>query len=85
MHAWFLVIESVIFLLFGSASNEAKRAIANELRLMPHPEEFRRGKPVSRQRIDENTTVLDLVDPDSCFIFKALSMVYDWLSELVNL
>ena len=41
MHAWYLVEESVILLLFGSASNEAKQAIADELRLMPHPEEFR--------------------------------------------
>ena len=57
MHAWYLVEESVMFSLFGSASNEAKRAIADELGLMLHPEEFRRGKPVLRQRIDENTTL----------------------------
>ena len=51
---------------------------------MPHPEEFRRGKPVLQQRIDENTTVADLVDPDSWFIFAALSMDYDWLSKPVT-
>ena len=34
-----------------------------------------------RQRIDENTTVVDLVGPDSWFIFEALSMDYDRLSE----
>ena len=51
---------------------------------MPHPEEFRRGKPVLRQRIDENTTVVDLVGPDSWFIFEALSMDYDRLSEPVT-
>ena len=51
---------------------------------MPLPEEFRRGKPVLRQRIDENTTFVDLVDPDSWFIFEALSMDYDWLSEPVT-
>ena len=55
----------MIFSLFGSASNEEKRAIADELRLIPHPEEFRRGKPILRQRIDENTTVVDLIGPDS--------------------
>ena len=51
---------------------------------MPHPEEFRRGKPVLRQKIDENTTVVDLVGPDSWFIFETLSMDYDWLSEPVT-
>ena len=80
-HAWYLVEESEIFSLFGSASNEATRVIADKLRLVRHPEEFRRGKPVLRQRIDENTTVVDLVDPDSWFMFEALSMDYDWLSE----
>ena len=51
---------------------------------MPHPEEFRGGKSVLRQRIDENTTVVDLVGPDSWFIFEALSMDYDRLSEPVT-
>ena len=51
---------------------------------MPHPEKFPRGKPVLRQRIDENTTVVDLVGPDSWFIFEALSKDYDRLSEPVT-
>ena len=58
MHASYFVEENVIFSLFGSASNEAKRAVADELGLMLHPEEFRRGKPVLRQKIDENTALL---------------------------
>ena len=33
MHAWYLVEKSMIFSLFGSVSNKAKRAIADELRL----------------------------------------------------
>ena len=37
-----------------------------------------------RQRIDENTTVVDLVGPNSWFIFEALSMDYDWLSKPVT-
>ena len=37
-----------------------------------------------RQRIDENTNVVDLVDSDSWFIFEALSMDYDRLSEPVT-
>ena len=57
--------ESVIFSLFGSASKSAKRLIADKLCLMPHPEELRRGKPVLQQKIDENTTVVDSVGPDS--------------------
>ena len=51
---------------------------------MPHPVEFRRGKPVLLQRIDENTTVVDLVGPDSWFMLEALSMDYDRLSEPVT-
>ena len=84
MYAWYLVEESVIFLSFGSASNEAKRAIVDELRLMSHPEKFRRGKPVLRQKIYENTTVVDLVGPDFWFIFEAFSMDYNWLREPVT-
>ena len=83
-HAWYLVEESVIFSLSGRASSEAKRAIAYELRLMPYSEEFRRKKPVLPQRMDENTTVVDLFGPDSWFIFEALSMDYDWLSQSVT-
>ena len=51
---------------------------------MPHPVEFRRGKPVLQQRIDENTTVVDLVGPDSWLMLEALSMDYDRLSEPVT-
>ena len=51
---------------------------------MPHPEGFRRGKPVLQQRIDENTIVVDLVGPDSWLIFEALSMDHDRLSEPVT-
>ena len=76
-HAWYLVEQSVILSLFGSASNKAKRVIADKLRLVSHPEEFRQGKSVLRQRIAKNTTVVDLVGPSSWFIFEALSMDYD--------
>ena len=74
----------MIFSLFGSASKSVKRVIADKLCLMPHTEELRRGKPVLRQKIDENTTVVDSVGPNSWFIFEALSMDYVWLSEPVT-
>ena len=84
IHAWYLVEESVILSLFSSASKSAKRLIADKLCLMPHPEELRREKPVLQQRIDENTTVVDSVGPDSWFMFEALSTDYVWLSEPVT-
>ena len=46
--------------------------MADHLLLMPRPDEFRRGIPVLRQPVDQNTHLIDLVEPESWFIFEAL-------------
>ena len=72
--------ENIIFALFScskAVSNETKRELAAQLCSIPHPDEFRQGTPIFRQHINENTTVVDLVGPDSWFIFKALSVEHD--------
>jgi len=49
---------------------------------MPYPDEFRQGIPVFRQKINENTTTVHLVGPDSWFKFKALSPEYIGFTNL---
>ena len=47
---------------------------------MPMPEHFRLGKPVFRQ-IYRNTTLVDLVGPDSYTLFCALNVGTQWLAK----
>ena len=39
--------------------------MADRLLLMPRSNEFRRGIPVLRQPVDQNTHLIDLVEPES--------------------
>jgi len=58
----------VAFALFScsaAVNNETKQNIADQLRSMPHSDEFCRGIPIFRQKINENTTTVYLVGPDS--------------------
>jgi len=58
----------VAFALFScsaAVSNKIKQKIADQLRSMPHPDEFCRGIPIFRQNINENTATVYLVGPDS--------------------
>jgi len=67
-HSWYLIEENVVFSLFScsaAVSNKTKQKIADQLRSMPHPDEFRQGIPIFRQKISENTTTVYLVGPDS--------------------
>ena len=45
--------------------------MADRLLWMPRPDEFRRGIPVLRQPVDQNTHLIDSVGPQSWFIFEA--------------
>jgi len=87
-HSWYVTEENVIFALFrcsAAVSNETKQKIADQLRLMPHPHEFRPGIPISRQKIYENTTnclfgrsILDL--NLKLYLLNTLGFTYLWLN-----
>ena len=58
--------------------------MADRLLLMPKPDKFRRGIPVLRQPVDQNTHLIDLVGPESWFVFEALGLKHDWLRKHVT-
>ena len=51
---------------------------------MLRPDKFRRGIPVLRQLVDQNLHLIDLVGPESWFIFDALGLKHDWLRKHVT-
>ena len=86
-HDWNLTEENVIFSLCVqniAMSKGSRQQMADSLLLMPKPDEFRRGIPVLRQLVDQNTHLIDLVEPDSWFLFEALGLKHDWLRKHVT-
>ena len=76
----YLTEENVVFAWFNCNEDSCikiKQEFGNQLCLMPHADEFQQGIPIVRQRIDQNTAVVDLVGPESWFIFKTLSVNHD--------
>jgi len=70
--------------VYTSKSLNWSKKIVDQLRSMPHSDEFRRVIPVFRQKIYENTTTVYLVGgSDSWFKFKALYLeplpTCDWM------
>lgn len=85
-HRWYLTQELVPFTLFSShpsMTKSVKEEIAVKLSETEKPESYRRGKPVF-PTIGGSTTLTDLVGPDSYFLFDALGVEMDWLSQPVD-
>jgi len=73
-HNWYLTEENFIFSLCSqniAISKESRQQMADHLLLMPRPDKFRRRIPVLRQSVDQNMHLIDLVGPESLFIFEA--------------
>ena len=82
-HLWYLTQEVVPFALFShneQLSSAMKEKIALKIFNMARPESFRQGKPVFPV-INQSTTLVDLIGPESSFIFEALSLPSDWLTK----
>ena len=78
-HGWYLTQELIPFALFSTkVSNSQKRSMADQLCTVEKPQNFRVGKPVF-PKIAENTTLADLIGPESHFIFAALDIGMEWL------
>jgi len=53
-----------VFSCSAAVSNETKQKIVNQLRSMPHPDEFSGGISIFQQKINENTITVYLVGLD---------------------
>jgi len=85
-HCWYLTEEVVPFVLFSNnpaVTEEIKQEIARKIMITPIPENFRLGKPVFRS-IASDTTLTDLVGPDSHTLFQSLHIGNTWLGKPVN-
>ena len=85
-HRWYLTEEVVLFVLFSKnplATNSMKEDIASRLLSTPVPEQFRLGKPVFRN-VDQSTSLVDLIGPDSHILFLSLGVSMHWLEKPVT-
>ena len=67
---WYLTEENVIFSLCSKNIAISK--------------ESRQQMPVLQQSFDQNMHLIDLVGPESWFIFEALGLKHDWLQKHVT-
>ena len=73
------------FVLFSTnalVSDQTKEDIARRIGSMPMPDQFRLRKPGFRE-ITADTSLVDLVGPESYTLFRALKVSTDWLAKPV--
>lgn len=86
-HQWYLTQEIVPFTLFSSnemVTSSLKQQLATKLYTTEKPQSFRMGKPLFPKIITERTNLIDLIGPDSTFLFKALNINMEWLQKPVD-
>lgn len=84
-HRWYLTEELVVFVLLSDNSavtDDMKRNMADKLLSIEKPKSFELGKPIFKS-INRDTTLIDLVGPNSWLLFSSLCINNDWLSESV--
>ena len=82
-HFWYLTEEVVPFALFSKLpemTSDFKQEIASKLLNTPVPERLRMGKPVFR-KISSDTSLLDLIGPESNTLFQCLGISKEWLAK----
>lgn len=82
-HRWYLTQELVTFTLFSShdsMTKSAKEKLAVKLSETEKPDSYRKGKPVFPD-INAATYLTDLVGPESRFLFDALGVECNWLTN----
>lgn len=85
-HRWYLTEEILPFALFSNhpaATSEVKQAIATKVLATPVPENFRLGRPVFRD-ITRESTLADLIGPESLTLFRSLNISTSWLAAPVT-
>lgn len=85
-HRWYLTEEVVPFALFSKhpmMTDCLKQEMATRLLATPLPEAFRLGRPVFKE-ITRDTTLTDLIGPESHTLFRLLDISNDWLAKPAN-
>ena len=83
-HRWYLTEEIVAFSFFNQHSyltNEVKESMALRLLSMSPLDEFRRGIPVFKRVIDEDSKLIGFMGPETWYIFDALNLDNNWLYD----
>ena len=81
-HRWYLNEDTVAFSFFSDhplVTVEVKESMALRLLSTSPPDEFHRGIPVLRGKVDEQTQLADLIGPETWFLFRTLNLSHDWL------
>lgn len=81
--SWYLCEETAVYALFTSNNYKVddgkKTAIAEAILATTCPSEFRRGPPSLTKSINKNTSLKDLIGPQSWFLFKLFGTEHKWL------
>ena len=84
-HSRYLVEEIVAFALFSdNLDKEHKKTLAQKLLSEPCPDSFRREPCNLTQIIDRNTTLANLIGPESWFLLLEFGMNNEWLQWPVS-
>jgi len=81
-HRWYLNEDTVAFSFFSDhplVTVKVKESMALRLLSTSPPDEFHRGVPVFRGKVDEQTQLADLIGPETWFLFRTLNLSQDWL------
>ena len=79
-HSWYLVEETVVYALFSdNLDEEHKKPLAQKLFSVPRPDSFCRGPPDLTQIIDQNTTLANLIGPESWSLLQEFGINNEWL------
>ena len=82
-HGWYLTPEIVPFVLFSEhadATGTLKDTVAAELVKTAKPASYEKGRPVF-PIVTENTSLANLITPQSHLLFALLKISSDWLQE----
>ena len=74
-HRWYLNEDTVVFLFFSDhplVTVEVTELMALRLLLLSPPDQFHRGIPMFRGKVDEQTQLADLIGPETWFLFRTL-------------
>ena len=85
-HLWYLSEEVAPFASFSKhplITHALKKEMADQLLLTPVPENFRLGKPIFK-KIGCETTLTNLIGPESHSLFHILKMSTEWLFKPVE-
>lgn len=85
-HSWYLTEEIVPFALFSKLpvmTSRLKQDIALKLLATPVPDHLRLGKPLFR-KVYRDTSLADLIGPESHTLFQSLNISKGWLAKSVE-